>query len=75
MFAVSILPCCRIPEALQDTLAQPLTDEVDGQVELGSRHDGGTDGGSSTHVRPHEVHVRRRLDRDAATAGKGERAT
>ena len=38
MFVVSILPPDWILEALQDS--RPRTYDVDGQVELGSRHDG-----------------------------------
>ena len=70
MLVVSVLPFDRIPEALQDTLPLPRTYDVDGQVELGSRHDGWTDSGGSSHVSPHEVHVCSRLDGDATTGGK-----
>lgn len=70
MFVVSILPLDWILEALQDS--RPRTYNVDGQVELGGRHDGWTDSGSSSHVGPHEVHVCSSLDGDATTGGKGQ---
>lgn len=56
-----------ISEAFQDTPPCPLTYDVDGQTELGCRHDGWTYSGSSSHVSPHEVHICGRLDGDTTT--------
>lgn len=69
MCVVSVLPSDWILEALLDTSYRLLTEDVNGQTELGCRHNGCTYSGSSSYVSPHEVHVCRRFDGDANTMG------
>lgn len=54
----------------EDSYAQKLTDNVDGQLESCCCDDGRTHGGSSTHISSHRIHRGRRLQRNTTTTDK-----